>query len=127
MVGLSKTPEPEDLAQRIQLIISGWGTRGVVADRFWIDIELLTQEPHHLHRYWLTRADQPAGITQGAKLEREAKPIVGPAPSRDHRQIVRTERVVADQIGLALRQSEQGVELSFGENAASRHGGNCPN
>jgi hypothetical protein len=127
MIGLGEASEAEDLAKGVELIVPGRRAGGVVADRLGIDVELLTEEPHHLQRHLFTGADQPAGIAQGAELQCKAKSVVGPATPGDHRQVVRTERVVADQIGLARRQGKQRVELGWGENAASRHGENCPN
>jgi len=80
----------------------------------------------NLQRHQLAGSDQPAGMAQGAELEREAEAVVGTAASGDHRQVVGAERVVADEVGLGRRQGVEGVELGFGEDAAARHGEAVP-
>jgi hypothetical protein len=126
MIRLAEAAEPENGAQDIELVVPRRRTGRIVGERVGVDIELLAQKPHHLQRHQLSGSDQPAGMAQGAELEREAETVVGTAASGDHRPVVGAERVVADEVGLGRRQGEQGVELGFGEDAAARHGSTVP-
>jgi hypothetical protein len=100
MIRLAEAAEPEDGAQDVELVVSGRRAGCIVGERVGVDVELLAQKPHHLQRHQLPGPDQPAGMAQGAELEREAKAVVGTAAPGDHRQVVGTERVVADEVGL---------------------------
>src|SRR5512146_3586969 len=126
MVGLGEGAEAEAVAQRVQLIVAGRRAGGVVAKGVRVEVQLLRQEPDDLQRNHFAGPEQPAGISQGAQLEREAEAVLGATASGDGRQILGAERVVANEVGLSGRQREQGLKLGVGERAAAGHGEAVP-
>ena len=66
------------------------------------------------------RQNQPR-ISKGAKLEREAQPVVSSTPYPDMLDVVVGRRVMAQQGGFIGGQVEQGRALACAPDASSRH------
>ena len=60
----------------------------------------------------LPRCQNPPRISEGVKLEREAQPVVSPAPHPDLLDVVVGRRVMAQQGGFIRGQVEQGRALA---------------
>ena len=69
----------------------------------------------------LPRYQNPPRISKGAKLEREAQPVVPPAPHPDMLDVVGGQRVMAQQRGFVRGQIEQRRALARAPDASSRH------
>ena len=69
----------------------------------------------------LPHRQKPSRISKGAKLEREAQPVVSPAPHPDLLDVVVGQRVMAQQGGFVRGQVEQGRALARAPDASSRH------
>ena len=69
----------------------------------------------------LPRHQNPPRISKGAKLEREAQPVVPTAPHPDLLDVVVGQRVMAQQGGCVRGQLEQGRALARAPDASSRH------
>ena len=69
----------------------------------------------------LPRRQQPPWISKGAKLEREAQPVVPPAPHPDLLDVVVGQRVMAQQGGFVRGQVEPRRALARAPDASSRH------
>ncbi len=86
------------------------------------DVDLICHEPQCRLGDGLARVQEPAGVTKAAKLEGIAKLIVPAAPAVDGGQVGPTQGPVPDQLCLVGWQGKHGLELRFGERAASWHG-----
>ncbi|AHE52232.1 hypothetical protein NX02_02360 [Sphingomonas sanxanigenens DSM 19645 = NX02] len=115
----AQLPETEYLAQRIELLIPGGTTRGIIGKRVRLDAELIPDEPERSIRDEFAGFQQSARISQGAELQRKTEAVVGTPPAREDAQICGTERPVSHQIWLALRQGEQLGVLRLGQNRAA--------
>ena len=62
----------------------------------------------------------PPRISKGAKLEREAQPVVSPVPHPDMLDVIVGQRVMAQQGGFVRGQVEQGPTLARAPNASYR-------
>ena len=69
----------------------------------------------------LPHRQKPPRISKGAKLEREAQPVVSPAPHPDLLDVVVGQRVMAQQGGFVRGQVEQRRALARAPDASSRH------
>ena len=69
----------------------------------------------------LPRRQNPPRISKSAKLEREAQPVVSPAPHPDLLDVVVGQRVMAQQGGFVRGQVEQGRTLARAPDALSRY------
>ena len=69
----------------------------------------------------LSHHQKPPRIKKGAKLEREAQPVVSPAPHPDLLDVVVGQRVMAQQGSFVRRQVEPGRTLVHAPDASSRH------
>ena len=74
----------------------------------------------------LPRQQQQPRISKGAKLEREAQPVVSPAPHPDLLDVVVGQRVMAQQGGFVRGQIEPGRALARAPDASSRQAWRCP-
>ena len=101
-------------------------TRGVVGGDARLDVELVAQMGDDSPGHGLSGADHPARIAQRAQLQGEAGPVVGPPPSRDMREVLDRQGVVPDDLRLAVRQGEHGVEPRPVDDGAPRHGQTRP-
>lgn len=126
MIGLGEGAESEGVAQRVQLIVTGRCAGRIVGEGTRVDVQLLRHECDDHQRDQFAGPDQPTGKAQGGKLQGETETVVRSAAPGDERQVVGAEGVMADEVGLGGGQSEQGVELGFGEGATARNGGSCP-
>src|ERR671929_500580 len=61
--------------------------------------------------HWLAGAQAEAGVAQQAELHSEAKTVMGAVPIRRELQVGRGQGVMADEFGLALRQTEEAPAL----------------
>ena len=68
--------ETERLAQPVELLAPCLGPGGVAGECVGADVELLGDEADRRLGDGLARAQQPAGVAEGAELERVAQPVV---------------------------------------------------
>ena len=68
----------------------------------------------------LPHRQNPPRISKDAKLEREAQPVVSPAPHPDAVDVVVGQRVMTQQGGFVRGQVEQGPTLARAPDASSR-------
>ena len=71
----AELPEPEHVAQRVELLVAGRPARRIAGERLRIDVELVGDERERRVRDQLPRPEQPAGITERAELDGEAEPV----------------------------------------------------
>ena len=83
--------------------------------------ELCGNEAKDVQGNGLPHHQKPPRISKGAKLEREAQPVVSPAPRPDLLDVVVGQRVMAQQGGFVRGQVEPGRALARAPDASSRH------
>ena len=93
----------------------------IAIEVFGAHAELCGNEAKDVQGNGLPHRQQPSGISKGAKLEREAQPVVSPAPHPDMLDVVVGQRVMAQQGGFVRGQIEQGRALARAPDASSRH------
>jgi hypothetical protein len=71
-----------------KLLVAGGSPPGKAGERFGQDVELRGDEAGDLHRDRLAGAKQPAGVAQGAELQRQAEPRVRPPATGDQPAIL---------------------------------------
>ena len=93
----------------------------IAIEVFGAHAELCGNEAKDVQGNGLPHRQQPSGISKGAKLEREAQPVVSPAPHPDLLDVVVGQRVMAQQGGFVRGQVEQRRALTRAPDASSRH------
>ena len=98
---------------------------GLVAHRIAIEVcgahaELCGNAAKDVPGNGLPCHQKPPRISKGAKLEREAQPVVPPAPHPDLLYVVVGQRVMAQQRGFVRGQVEPGRALARAPDASSR-------
>ena len=83
--------------------------------------QLSGDEAKDIQRNALPHRQEPSGISKGAKLKREAQPVVSPAPRPDLLDVVVGQRIMAQQGGFVRGQVEQDGALARAPDAPSRH------
>ncbi len=126
LVGPGEGLEPVDGIQSVELIISGLRSGRVVGQDFRGKVELIGDENQYLPWHDFAGLQQAAGEPQGTELDGKAQTIVRPPAPRDDGEVGRVKCVMADQVGLGLRQREQCFKLGVGDGARTWHGGSVP-
>ena len=88
---------------------------------FGVHAQLCGNEAKGVQGNTLPRRQKSPRISKGAKLEREAQPVVSPAPHPDLLDVVVGQRVMAQQGGFVRGQVEQRRALARAPDASSRH------
>ena len=114
-------PEPVQPVQLGKVIVASFDPCRVVREVVPVEVKLAADEVHDRARHEFARRQQAPGITQDAQLQRETQLVAGPAPGGDVVQILIAQRVVAQQLRLALGQGEQGRPLSAGQYGPACH------
>ena len=78
----------------------------IAIEVFGAPAELCGNEAKDVQGNGLPHRQQPPRISKGAKLEREAQPVVSPAPHPDMLDVVVGQRVMAQQGGFVRGQVE---------------------
>ena len=84
----------------------------IAIEVFGAHAELCGNEAKDVQGNGLPRRQNPTRISKGAKLEREAQPVVSPTPHPDMLDVVVGQRVMAQQGGFVRGQVEQGRALT---------------
>ena len=84
-------------------------------------VQLCGNETKDVQGNDLPHRQKPARISEGAELEREAQPVVSPAPHPDMLDVVVGQRVMAQKGGFISGQVQQGAALARAPDASSRH------
>ena len=103
------------------MLVAGVLAKGVVGERAGLDADLLGDEGDHRCRDPLAGLEQPAGVAQGAELEREAETVVGAAAAVDHRQLGLAQGMVAREVGAVGGQGEQRGPLGRRQDGSAGH------
>ena len=89
----------------------GLGPDRVVGELVPVQVELASDEIHDGRRHELAGSQQAARVAEHAQLQREAQLVAGASPGPDVLQVLVAQRVVPQQVRLAVRQGEQGRPL----------------
>jgi hypothetical protein len=112
----------EVLLEFRRVLVSRRRAFGVLDHRVAGEAELSGDEGQHPPGNELARLKQPARITEGAELKREADPVAWTPSSSDDRDLVLAQGVEASECRLVLWQVEQRGPLPIGQNGAPWHG-----
>ena len=93
----------------------------IAIEIFGAHTELCGNEAKDVRGNGLPHYQKPPRISKDTKLEREAQPVVSPAPHPDMFDVVVGQRVMAQQGGFVRGQVEQGRALARAPDASPRH------
>ena len=120
-VGACESAKSEVGGNLASVIKPGLGAAAVVPERRRRHANLVGQVVQQRFGHRLAGAQAEAGVAQQAELHGEAKAVVGAVPVRRKLQVGRGQGVMADELGLALRQAKEAPALVVVEQVPPRH------
>jgi hypothetical protein len=109
------------LLQFEQMLPPSLGPMRVVFKQLRIGAHLVGNKSQHRRRRHFRRFERPAGVPEGAQLDREAQAIAGTALGPHQHQVLGTERAVLRHLGGFGGDAEQSRALFGGKQGSAGH------
>jgi hypothetical protein len=122
-IGQAEAPKAQELLKFKQMLPTGLGPMGIVAEQEWIDPDLACDKREHRCRWGFRGIEYPARIPENAKLNGEAQAVTRAPLCSDENLILGAEHVVSGHLGWIDSNGKEAGTLLRRQQGAMGHDG----